>query len=206
MDRGKPGEVGGVGGVGGVGEEEEEMFGYDFNDGYSQEDATLVAEGKMRDFQDDLAKKDFERDERQKLKQDRRGPRDRGDGGGAGGAGDGDGQAAPKLFKPVDLRHEGEAAVTIKQPKMLQGTLKEYQLKGLDWLVNLYEQGINGILADEMGLGKTIQAISFLANLAEDKNIWGPFIVVAPASTLHNWHQEIGRFAPGLKTLPYVGR
>jgi hypothetical protein len=32
--------------------------------------------------------------------------------------------------------------------------LKEYQLKGLSWLGNLYEQGINGILADEMGLGK----------------------------------------------------
>jgi DNA helicase INO80 len=32
--------------------------------------------------------------------------------------------------------------------------LKEYQLKGLTWLGNLYEQGINGILADEMGLGK----------------------------------------------------
>lgn len=33
-------------------------------------------------------------------------------------------------------------------------TLKEYQLKGLNWLGTLYEQGINGILADEMGLGK----------------------------------------------------
>src|SRR5271156_4126744 len=39
----------------------------------------------------------------------------------------------------------------IPQPKMLNCELKEYQLKGLNWLVNLYEQGINGILADEMG-------------------------------------------------------
>lgn len=37
---------------------------------------------------------------------------------------------------------------------MLMAQLKEYQLKGLTWLGNLYEQGINGILADEMGLGK----------------------------------------------------
>ena len=37
---------------------------------------------------------------------------------------------------------------------MLMATLKEYQLKGLNWLGTLYEQGINGILADEMGLGK----------------------------------------------------
>ena len=42
--------------------------------------------------------------------------------------------------------------LTIKQPKMLMATLKEYQLKGLNWLGTLYEQGINGILADEMGL------------------------------------------------------
>jgi chromatin-remodeling ATPase INO80 len=38
----------------------------------------------------------------------------------------------------------------ISQPEMLQATLKEYQLKGLNWLSGLYEQGINGILADEM--------------------------------------------------------
>ena len=43
---------------------------------------------------------------------------------------------------------------TVEQPKMLTATLKDYQLKGLNWLANLYEQGINGILADEMGLGK----------------------------------------------------
>ncbi len=44
--------------------------------------------------------------------------------------------------------------LTVKQPDMLMATLKEYQLKGLNWLATLYEQGINGILADEMGLGK----------------------------------------------------
>lgn len=44
--------------------------------------------------------------------------------------------------------------LTIGQPKKLMAQLKEYQLKGLNWLATLYEQGINGILADEMGLGK----------------------------------------------------
>lgn len=91
-------------------------------------------------------------------------------------------------------------------------------------------QGLNGILADEMGLGKTIQAMAFLAHLAEvriigilchflyfytscsvniifkqEKNIWGPFLVVAPSSVLNNWADEIGRFCPDLKTLPYWG-
>ena len=74
--------------------------------------------------------------------------------------------------------------IEISQPHMLTAQLKEYQLKGLNWLVNLYEQGINGILADEMGLGKTLQSISVMAYLAEMHNIWGPFLVIAPASTL----------------------
>jgi len=99
----------------------------------------------------------------------------------------------------------GLGDIDVAQPKMLNAQLKEYQLKGLNWLVNLYEQGINGILADEMGLGKTVQSISVMAYLAEKHNIWGPFLVIAPASTLHNWQQEITRFVPGLKCLPYWG-
>lgn len=98
-----------------------------------------------------------------------------------------------------------EGAQQVEQPKMLTVTLKEYQLKGLNWLANLYEQGINGILADEMGLGKTIQSISLMAHLAESQNIWGPFLVVTPSSTLHNWIQEINRFTPHLKVVPYWG-
>ena len=99
----------------------------------------------------------------------------------------------------------GMGDINITQPKMLAAQLKEYQLKGLNWLVNLYEQGINGILADEMGLGKTIQSISVMGYLAEKYNIWGPFLVIAPSSTLHNWQQEITRFLPNLKVLPYWG-
>lgn len=99
----------------------------------------------------------------------------------------------------------GMGDVDIEQPKLLNCQLKEYQLKGLNWLVNLYEQGINGILADEMGLGKTVQSISVMAYLAERYDIWGPFLVVAPASTLHNWQQEIAKFVPQFKVLPYWG-
>lgn len=58
----------------------------------------------------------------------------------------------------------------IEVPKSFLGELKEYQLKGLRWLDNLYSQGINGILADEMGLGKTIQAIALLAHISEEKS------------------------------------
>ncbi|KAI0835781.1 hypothetical protein F5Y06DRAFT_118777 [Hypoxylon sp. FL0890] len=99
----------------------------------------------------------------------------------------------------------GLGDVTVEQPKLLNCQLKEYQLKGLNWLANLYEQGINGILADEMGLGKTVQSISVMAYLAEVHDIWGPYLVVAPASTLHNWQQEIAKFVPEFKVLPYWG-
>ena len=46
-----------------------------------------------------------------------------------------------------------------QQPRMLNPRfqLKDYQLKGLQWLVSLFNNKLNGILADEMGLGKTIQ-------------------------------------------------
>ena len=56
-----------------------------------------------------------------------------------------------------------------------------------------------------MGLGKTIQTIAFLAHLAEEKDIWGPFLIIAPVSTLHNLLQEINRFTPAFKALPYWG-
>ncbi|KAI5615139.1 DNA helicase INO80, partial [Silurus asotus] len=98
-----------------------------------------------------------------------------------------------------------QAGEDIPQPTIFNGKLKAYQLKGMNWLANLYEQGINGILADEMGLGKTVQSIALLAHLAERDNIWGPFLIISPASTLNNWHQEFTRFVPKFKVLPYWG-
>lgn len=53
------------------------------------------------------------------------------------------------------------------QPSIFRGSLKGYQLRGMNWLANLYDQGISGILADEMGLGKTVQSIAFLCHVAE---------------------------------------
>lgn len=41
----------------------------------------------------------------------------------------------------------------VRQPSILVGgELKEYQMAGLQWLVSLYNNRLNGILADEMGL------------------------------------------------------
>ncbi|XVE82084.1 hypothetical protein DITRI_Ditri15bG0118300 [Diplodiscus trichospermus] len=91
------------------------------------------------------------------------------------------------------------------QPSCIQGKMRDYQLAGLNWLIRLYENGINGILADEMGLGKTLQTISLLGYLHEYRGITGPHMVVAPKSTLGNWMNEIRRFCPVLRAVKFLG-
>ncbi|KAL1372557.1 hypothetical protein HN51_002684 [Arachis hypogaea] len=93
----------------------------------------------------------------------------------------------------------------VTQPSCIQGKMRDYQLAGLNWLIRLYENGINGILADEMGLGKTLQTISLLGYLYEFRGIKGPHMVVAPKSTLGNWMNEIRRFCPVLRAIKFLG-
>ncbi|VAH72383.1 unnamed protein product [Triticum turgidum subsp. durum] len=83
--------------------------------------------------------------------------------------------------------------------------MRDYQLAGLNWLIRLYDNGINGILADEMGLGKTLQTISLMGYLHEFRGITGPHMVVAPKSTLGNWMNEIARFCPILRAVKFLG-
>lgn len=96
-----------------------------------------------------------------------------------------------------------------RQPKAIQfGKLRGYQMAGLQWLVSLYNNNLNGILADEMGLGKTIQTISLLAYIMEHKKDNGPFLIIAPMSTLHNnWTAEVHKWVPTIaqKTITYDG-
>lgn len=101
-----------------------------------------------------------------------------------------------------------EAAQTghnVHQPALVTGcVMKDYQLDGLEWLTSLYENGLNGILADEMGLGKTLQCIALFSFLIEN-DVDGPFLVVAPLSTVRNWGAEFSRFAPDIDVIEYVG-
>lgn len=93
-----------------------------------------------------------------------------------------------------------------EDPKTLQGgKLKSYQIQGLEWMVSLYNNCLNGILADEMGLGKTIQTIALFCYLIEKKDNDGPFLVVVPLSTITNWIVEFDKWAPHIKKMIYKG-
>nr|XP_015220539.1 PREDICTED: chromodomain-helicase-DNA-binding protein 6 [Lepisosteus oculatus] len=67
--------------------------------------------------------------------------------------------------------------------------LREYQLEGMNWLLFNWYNRKNCILADEMGLGKTIQSITFLYEIFV-MGIRGPFLIIAPLSTITNWERE----------------
>lgn len=56
------------------------------------------------------------------------------------------------------------------------------KMAGLQWLLSLYNNKLNGILADEMGLGKTIQTIALLSYIIEKKGNNGPFLIAVPLS------------------------
>jgi SWI/SNF-related matrix-associated actin-dependent regulator of chromatin subfamily A member 5 len=92
------------------------------------------------------------------------------------------------------------------QPSCIKfGTMRQYQIEGLNWMIKLFDQGINGILADEMGLGKTLQTISLLGYLHEYRGITGPHLVVVPKSTLGNWMNEFKRWCPVLRVFKFHG-
>ncbi|NXG83092.1 CHD1 protein, partial [Stercorarius parasiticus] len=66
-------------------------------------------------------------------------------------------------------------------------------------------RGNSCILADEMGLGKTIQTISFLNYLFHEHQLYGPFLLVVPLSTLTSWQREIQTWAPQMNAVVYLG-
>ena len=93
-----------------------------------------------------------------------------------------------------------------EQPTLLEGgILKSYQLIGLQWLVSLYNNKLNGVLADEMGLGKTLQTISFLGYLRHIMGITGPHLITVPKSTLDNWKREFAKWTPEVNVLVLQG-
>lgn len=86
----------------------------------------------------------------------------------------------------------------------LKATLRDYQDKGLNWLIHMKKHGFGALLADDMGLGKTVQIIALLELLrvarmpSEISQPIGHSLLIMPASLMGNWERELKRFAPHL--------
>jgi len=104
------------------------------------------------------------------------------------------------------------------------GELRDFQMKGLNWLAYNWTNGNNGILADEMGLGKTVQTVAFMSwvsnqlcysvsptliltflQLRHDRHQHGPFLVVVPLSTVPSWAETLENWAPDMNFIVYTG-
>ncbi|KAI9292929.1 hypothetical protein K502DRAFT_294557 [Neoconidiobolus thromboides FSU 785] len=84
-------------------------------------------------------------------------------------------------------------------------SLKDYQLEGVKWLLNKYQNQCGAILADEMGLGKTCQVITLLSYIILNLNHNDINLIVVPASVLDNWIEEFNKFCKVIKVLAYKG-
>ncbi|WP_407698235.1 DEAD/DEAH box helicase [Streptomyces jumonjinensis] len=115
-------------------------------------------------------------------------------------------QAAGALAALRDRLADPEGgAQEISQPAALAATLRDYQLRGLNWLHRMTSLGLGGALADDMGLGKTITLIALHLHRQTDASAAGPTLVVCPTSLMGNWQREIERFAPGTPVRRYHG-
>lgn len=102
-------------------------------------------------------------------------------------------------YKPSPDQPDHHFENGLKLPGDIYPSLFDYQKTGVQWLAELYSQGVGGIVGDEMGLGKTIQLISFVAALHYSKKLTRPVLIVAPATVLQQWVSEFHRWWPPLR-------
>jgi len=119
----------------------------------------------------------------------------------------------------------------VELPVDLKAELRAYQKEGFEWMYHLYENQLGGCLADDMGLGKTLQTLTLLLKIKKEKSeiivpeirkdnqmqfslfdeprpsasVQPASLIVMPTSLIHNWENEINKFAPSLKVYKHVG-
>lgn len=119
----------------------------------------------------------------------------------------------------------------VEIPLNIKADLRKYQKDGFSWMYHLYENQLGGCLADDMGLGKTVQTLTLLLKIKKKKtlsllpetgsgnqqqfslfdtiekpvDIQPASLIVMPTSLIHNWENEIRKFAPSLKVYKHVG-
>ncbi|MFO7553945.1 MAG: DEAD/DEAH box helicase [Desulfobacterales bacterium] len=98
-----------------------------------------------------------------------------------------------------------QPSVELPELEAMSSRLRDYQKRGTEWLMFLFENGFGGLLCDDMGLGKTHQAMALMMWLRERKEVAEPFLLVCPTTVISHWHRKLGEHAPGLKTAVYYG-
>jgi len=106
------------------------------------------------------------------------------------------------LFKGIIDRFENIKMTDYELTPSYDELLRDYQKYGYQWLRTLSEYGFGGILADDMGLGKTLQVISLIDQNKSDDQV---SIVIAPASLILNWEDEVKKFSTELKVSSIYG-
>jgi len=93
----------------------------------------------------------------------------------------------------------------LEPPNNFKGSLRTYQLRGLEWLSFLAELRLGACLADDMGLGKTIQLIALLLHERNKDATTRATLLLVPMSLVGNWQRELSKFGPSLKVLLHHG-
>ncbi|GAP70779.1 protein containing helicase conserved C-terminal domain [Bacteroidales bacterium 6E] len=132
----------------------------------------------------------------------------------------------PSILSDIVKSFEQVSAVDL--PEGLRVKLRPYQKEGFQWMYTLMKNGMGGCLADDMGLGKTLQTLALLLKIRKErKKVISPnadkgkqldlfdnsreiydqpaSLIVVPTSLVHNWINEISRFAPTLKVHVHIG-
>ncbi|MGD6750254.1 SNF2-related protein [Streptomyces sp. BH105] len=104
-----------------------------------------------------------------------------------------------------DRLADPEGMEPVGQPAALDADLRDYQLRGLNWLAHMTSLGLGACLADDMGLGKTITLIALHLHRQSSPQSAGPTLVVCPTSLMGNWQREIEKFAPGTPVRRFHG-
>ena len=85
-------------------------------------------------------------------------------------------------------------------------SLRDYQLKGVEWFIHLSMNKLGGILADDMGLGKTFQAAAFLRYLQQNrKGSKSCSLIIVPSTLIFNWQHELKRFSDEFRVYVHSG-
>ncbi|MFZ7945894.1 SNF2 helicase associated domain-containing protein [Neobacillus sp. 19] len=110
-----------------------------------------------------------------------------------------------KSFRKLLTHLKNPEELDFEVPHSLQAELRDYQNYGYQWLRTLSYYGLGGILADDMGLGKTLQSIALLVANKERFEEHKPSLILAPASLVYNWKNELEKFAPSLRAEVLIG-